>query len=83
MTGFAAVRCHRCRFWAGRDAALHGVLAGAGLRTVLVERKHVGGTCVNEGCTPTKTMAGLRTLLPTWRAGARIMACGLKAQSGC
>jgi pyruvate/2-oxoglutarate dehydrogenase complex dihydrolipoamide dehydrogenase (E3) component len=31
-------------------------LAKAGLRTVLVERKHVGGTCINEGCTPTKTM---------------------------
>src|SRR5579862_6166508 len=31
-------------------------LAGAGMRTALVERKHVGGTCVNEGCTPTKTM---------------------------
>lgn len=31
-------------------------LAGAGRRTALVERKHVGGTCINEGCTPTKTM---------------------------
>src|SRR5258708_7133777 len=31
-------------------------LAGAGMRTVLIERKHVGGTCINEGCTPTKTM---------------------------
>ena len=31
-------------------------LAGAGLRTALIERKHVGGTCVNEGCTPTKTV---------------------------
>ncbi len=31
-------------------------LAGAGMRTALVEREHVGGTCVNEGCTPTKTM---------------------------
>src|ERR1700756_2904967 len=31
-------------------------LAGAGLRTALVERVHVGGTCINEGCTPTKTM---------------------------
>lgn len=30
--------------------------ARAGRRTALVERKHVGGTCVNEGCTPTKTM---------------------------
>src|ERR1700736_189007 len=31
-------------------------LAEAGLRTALIERRHVGGTCVNEGCTPTKTM---------------------------
>src|SRR5580704_7359435 len=31
-------------------------LAKAGLRTALVERAHVGGTCVNEGCSPTKTM---------------------------
>lgn len=31
-------------------------LAGAGWKTALVERKHVGGTCINEGCTPTKTM---------------------------
>src|SRR5215470_20050665 len=31
-------------------------LAEAGLHTALVEREHVGGTCVNEGCTPTKTM---------------------------
>ena len=31
-------------------------LAQAGRRTVLIERAHVGGTCVNEGCTPTKTM---------------------------
>ncbi|MGQ0569545.1 MAG: mercuric reductase [Armatimonadota bacterium] len=27
-----------------------------GLRTALIEREHVGGTCINEGCTPTKTM---------------------------
>lgn len=31
-------------------------LADQGLETALIERKHVGGTCVNEGCTPTKTM---------------------------
>ena len=31
-------------------------LARAGMRTALIERKHVGGTCINEGCTPTKTM---------------------------
>jgi pyruvate/2-oxoglutarate dehydrogenase complex dihydrolipoamide dehydrogenase (E3) component len=35
---------------------LSTALAGAGIHTALIERKHVGGTCVNEGCTPTKTM---------------------------
>jgi pyruvate/2-oxoglutarate dehydrogenase complex dihydrolipoamide dehydrogenase (E3) component len=35
---------------------LSRALAEAGMRTALIERKHVGGTCVNEGCTPTKTM---------------------------
>jgi pyruvate/2-oxoglutarate dehydrogenase complex dihydrolipoamide dehydrogenase (E3) component len=35
---------------------LSTALATAGMRTALLERKHVGGTCVNEGCTPTKTM---------------------------
>jgi pyruvate/2-oxoglutarate dehydrogenase complex dihydrolipoamide dehydrogenase (E3) component len=35
---------------------LCSALAGAGMRTALIERKHVGGTCINEGCTPTKTM---------------------------
>ena len=31
-------------------------LAKAGLKTAIVERDHIGGTCVNVGCTPTKTM---------------------------
>jgi len=31
-------------------------LANAGRKVALVEREHVGGTCVNVGCTPTKTM---------------------------
>jgi pyruvate/2-oxoglutarate dehydrogenase complex dihydrolipoamide dehydrogenase (E3) component len=31
-------------------------LADSGRRTALVEREHIGGTCINEGCTPTKTM---------------------------
>jgi pyruvate/2-oxoglutarate dehydrogenase complex dihydrolipoamide dehydrogenase (E3) component len=30
--------------------------ATAGRKTALIERTHIGGTCVNEGCTPTKTM---------------------------
>jgi pyruvate/2-oxoglutarate dehydrogenase complex dihydrolipoamide dehydrogenase (E3) component len=35
---------------------LASALAQAGRRTALVESTHVGGTCINEGCTPTKTM---------------------------
>jgi pyruvate/2-oxoglutarate dehydrogenase complex dihydrolipoamide dehydrogenase (E3) component len=35
---------------------LSRALASAGWRTALVERAQVGGTCINEGCTPTKTM---------------------------
>ena len=35
---------------------LAGAFAKAGRRTALIEREHVGGTCINEGCTPTKTM---------------------------
>src|SRR5712692_8126880 len=35
---------------------LSTTLARAGLKTALIEREHVGGTCINEGCTPTKTM---------------------------
>ena len=31
-------------------------LAKAGWKVALVEREHVGGTCINTGCTPTKTM---------------------------
>lgn len=31
-------------------------LANAGKKTAVIEREHIGGTCVNEGCTPTKTM---------------------------
>src|SRR5690349_8333483 len=35
---------------------LSTALATAGRRTALIERDQVGGTCVNYGCTPTKTM---------------------------
>jgi pyruvate/2-oxoglutarate dehydrogenase complex dihydrolipoamide dehydrogenase (E3) component len=31
-------------------------LAGTGSKTALIERQYVGGTCINYGCTPTKTM---------------------------
>jgi pyruvate/2-oxoglutarate dehydrogenase complex dihydrolipoamide dehydrogenase (E3) component len=45
-------------------------LAGAGRRTLLIERKHVGGTCVNEGCTPTKTMVASARVAYLARRGA-------------
>ena len=31
-------------------------LAGAGKKVAVIERKLFGGTCVNTGCIPTKTM---------------------------
>ena len=45
-------------------------LAGAGMRTALVEREHVGGTCINEGCTPTKTMVASARVAYLARRGA-------------
>ncbi|MFQ5707072.1 MAG: mercuric reductase [bacterium] len=48
---------------------LSTTLARAGWQTALIEREHVGGTCVNEGCTPTKTMvASARVAYLTRRA---------------
>jgi pyruvate/2-oxoglutarate dehydrogenase complex dihydrolipoamide dehydrogenase (E3) component len=35
---------------------LAGALAEAGWKTAIIEKGRVGGTCVIEGCTPTKTM---------------------------
>jgi pyruvate/2-oxoglutarate dehydrogenase complex dihydrolipoamide dehydrogenase (E3) component len=35
---------------------LSTAMAKAGWKTAIIERVHVGGTCINEGCTPTKTM---------------------------
>ena len=45
-------------------------LAEAGLRTALIEREHVGGTCINEGCTPTKTMIASGRVAYMARRGA-------------
>jgi pyruvate/2-oxoglutarate dehydrogenase complex dihydrolipoamide dehydrogenase (E3) component len=53
---------------AGGPLAL--ALAQAGRKTVLIERAHVGGTCVNEGCTPTKTMVASARVAYLSRRGA-------------
>jgi pyruvate/2-oxoglutarate dehydrogenase complex dihydrolipoamide dehydrogenase (E3) component len=48
---------------------LSTALAQAGHKTAIIERVHVGGTCINEGCTPTKTMvASARVAYLTRRA---------------
>jgi pyruvate/2-oxoglutarate dehydrogenase complex dihydrolipoamide dehydrogenase (E3) component len=49
---------------------LSEALAKAGWRTALVEREHVGGTCINEGCTPTKTMVASGRVAYLARRGA-------------
>ena len=38
----------------GYEAALHA--AASGMKTALVERREVGGTCLNRGCIPTKAL---------------------------
>jgi pyruvate/2-oxoglutarate dehydrogenase complex dihydrolipoamide dehydrogenase (E3) component len=38
----------------GKPLAL--ALGRAGWKVAVIEREHVGGTCINVGCTPTKTM---------------------------
>jgi pyruvate/2-oxoglutarate dehydrogenase complex dihydrolipoamide dehydrogenase (E3) component len=49
---------------------LSQALANAGWHTALVERAHVGGTCINEGCTPTKTMVASGRVAYLARRGA-------------
>ena len=45
-------------------------LAGTGMKVAIIERKRFGGTCVNNGCIPTKTLvASARTAHVARRAG--------------
>ena len=52
----------------GYEAALEA--AGLGLRTALIERRQLGGTCLNRGCIPTKALAHAAGLY------AELSACG-------
>ncbi len=45
-------------------------LALAGKKTAIIERRYVGGTCINDGCTPTKT----------WVASAKAAYMALKSK---
>ena len=49
---------------------LSTALARAGKKTAIIEEKHVGGTCINEGCTPTKTMVASAKAAYLARRGA-------------
>src|ERR1700689_1718207 len=52
-------------------------LAEAGRKTALVESQHLGGTCINVGCTPTKTMvASARIAYLARRAADYGIHCG-------
>jgi pyruvate/2-oxoglutarate dehydrogenase complex dihydrolipoamide dehydrogenase (E3) component len=45
-------------------------LAAAGMKVALVEREHLGGTCVNDGCIPTKTLVASARAAHIARRGA-------------
>ena len=49
---------------------LAGALVAAGKKTALIERQDVGGTCINRGCTPTKTMVASARAAYIARRGA-------------
>jgi pyruvate/2-oxoglutarate dehydrogenase complex dihydrolipoamide dehydrogenase (E3) component len=40
-------------------------LAQAGKQTVLIEKRFIGGTCINDGCTPTKSMVACAAVAHT------------------
>jgi pyruvate/2-oxoglutarate dehydrogenase complex dihydrolipoamide dehydrogenase (E3) component len=46
-------------------------LADLGWSVALIEKKHLGGTCINVGCTPTKTMVHRAQVAHYARDGAR------------
>ncbi len=50
--------------------ALAGRLAQAGMKVALIERKLFGGTCVNTGCMPTKTLIASAYAAQAARRGA-------------
>ena len=50
--------------------ALATRLAESGLKTTLIEREHLGGTCVNNGCVPTKALVASARAAHVARRGA-------------
>ncbi len=54
----------------GYEAALHA--AKLGLKTAVVERREVGGTCLNRGCIPTKALLHASTVYEEAKSGAAL-----------
>ncbi len=53
-----------------------------GMKTAIIERKLFGGTCVNVGCIPTKTLvASARAAYMARRGAARTSACASAGRS--
>lgn len=52
------------------NPALAGRLSSAGMRIAVIERKLFGGTCINTGCIPTKTMVANARAAYVARRGA-------------
>ena len=50
--------------------SLAGRLTAAGMKVALIERKFIGGTCVNAGCMPTKTLVASARAAHVARQGA-------------
>ncbi len=64
-------RCDAIVIGTGQAApALCNRLDQEGLKTVVIERKRVGGTCVNNGCIPTKTLVASAHAAHMARRGA-------------
>ncbi|MES9994985.1 FAD-dependent oxidoreductase [Desulfovibrio aminophilus] len=55
---------------AGYEAALEA--ASLGLKTILVERDALGGTCLNRGCIPTKLLLGATAAVEELAAQAKL-----------
>ena len=62
----------------GYEAALHA--AKLGLKTALVEKDFVGGTCLNRGCIPTKALLHASGVYEEAKNGA---ALGVSSASDC
>lgn len=54
----------------GYDCAVHA--AKLGVKTALVEKVRLGGTCLNEGCIPTKLMLGATSAIHELESQARM-----------